>query len=229
MINEKCLALMIHYNEDDMKTISVLIIMFCLSTHTPALADEQWTIEKIYSYFETHHSPKEFLHFTQEAALYVSGQCKKSKIACDKVLSEFSKPSKWGILDVKHFHVNIIDIETWNLVAHPNPAFHRFFKVKGIGKIVKDHNGRLFFYFGVNGIKNEQPKGFFFSKYTTYEGSVTKIKEPMHMLSLFVLIPGTTMVTSANYPYRAKSTEELDKVAAKLNSLVEEWSIIKGK
>ncbi len=129
---------------------------------------------------------------------------------------------------MKHLWINIIDVETFTLLAQPNPAFHRFFKKKGIGKIIKDHNGKFFILFAFDGIK-DQPKGFFFSKYTTYIGSVTKVKEPMHMLTLAVLIPGTTMVTVVNYPYRAKSAEELDKVAAKLNASVEEWSIIKGK
>ncbi len=37
------------------------------------------------------------------------------------------------------------------------------------------------------------------------------------------------MVIVTNLPYRAQSAEELDKVAAKLNASVEEWSIIKGR
>ncbi len=210
-----------------MKTIcSVLVIVFYFSTLTSAYSEEKWTTEKIYSYFETHYSLKEYLHFAQKAALYISGQCEKGEIACDKVIEDFSKPSEWGILDVKHFWVNIIDVETFSLLAHPNPAFHRFFNTIGIGKQVKDHNGKLFFYHGAHGIK-EQPKGFVFSKLTTWQQSVSKVKEPMHMLTLYVLIPGTTMVTAVNYPYRAKSTEELDKVAAKMNASVEKWSIIK--
>ncbi len=212
-----------------MKTISVLIIMFCLSTPTSALAEEKWTVEKIYSYYETHYSPKEMLHFAQKAALYVSGQCKKGKKACDNVIADFSKPSEeWGILDVRHFWVNIMDAETWTIIAHPNPDLQHLVNVIGIGKRIKDHNGKLIAYFAVDGIKR-QPKGFFWTKYTTYQRSVSLVKEPMHTLSLWVLIPGTTMTTSVNYPYRAKSTEELDKVADKLNALVEEWSIIEGK
>ncbi|MCP4347400.1 MAG: hypothetical protein GY795_17995 [Desulfobacterales bacterium] len=90
-----------------MKTISVLIIMFCLSAHTPALAEEKWTIEKLYSYHETHFPPKKVLHMAQERALYAAKQCEKGEKECNNVIEEFSKQTDWNRVDARYLQFTI--------------------------------------------------------------------------------------------------------------------------
>ncbi len=212
-----------------MKPFATILVLagVCLMWVNVADAEETWTIEKIYTHYETNYTLKDTLHFAQRAALYIAGQCEQGQQACETVIGDFSKPSEWGILDVKHLWIAIIGIEKRALLAHANPGFKKNIN-KRVGSSIKDHNGKLYFLEGAAGIKL-QPKGFFFSKYSTWVKSVTKIKEPIHQLNLYVLIPETTMVVATNYPYRATSVKEVDEMAAELNNMVEAWSIIQGR
>lgn len=216
-------------NKVSIITVSLLLALFVPhagAEHGNAPTDE-FAIELLYRHFESHYTPKDVLQKAQREAIHIAGEFKKGEAAGRKALDEFMLPfTRWNQMDGLQPFSIFFDVSNGSVVTHPNPALHLpLLNKENLFMRYKDHAGRLVGLEMLEKIKTN-PEGAWIFQYTTWVKSKTKIASPLYSIDALVKVPGTPYFVSAVMPHRACSIEEMDKIIAYLDAMVEHWSIM---
>ncbi len=186
-----------------------------------------FSIELLYTHFESRYTPRDLLHKAQKEAVYITGEFKKSREAGMATIEEFNTPfTRWNHMDGLFPFSQIHLTEKGMIVAHPNPSLHKLLNVEYLAQKFKDHSGRMSPLEGIKKVDG-QPEGVWVVQFTTWIRSRTHIATPLFLLNVFVRIPETPYHVSTVMPYRLSSLEEADKTVEYLDAMTPYWSIIK--